>query len=304
MRSLVVLLAIALVASACQAGGITISLGQPTATSTWTPTPTVDVPATTTVQAQLTATSQAQVNATALARTTATAQAQATTNAQAIASATAQAQATATAQAQATTTARAQATSAARAAATATTQALVAAINAMVDSAPGKPYVVREETVGGQPAPYVTVYDPKLFMQNFAADVQFFNPADPAIHPWDFGFFFRAGYPDQYRLVIQSSRIWYLILIDQNLADTAGGKVIAQGVITNLNVDKDGSNIFRLVVKDKNAFLFINNQYIAAMDVSARSAAGSFYLGTAMGKSANFPGLKLYFKNLSVKGLP
>jgi hypothetical protein len=308
MRSLPVLLVIAIVASACQSSSITISLGQPTPTSTWTPTPAVDAQATAAIQAATTATAQAQATtnarATADAQATANAQAIGTATTQARATATARAQATATAQAQATATARIQATVAAQAAATATTQALIAAINTMVDSAPGKPFVVREETVGGQPAPYVTLYNPKLFMQNFAAEVQFFNPADLAVHPWDFGFLFRAGDIDQYRLVIQSSKIWYLILIDQGLADAVDGKLITQGVVSNLNLDKDGSNTFRLVVKDKSAFLFINNQYIVAMDVSARSTAGSFYLGTAMGKGANFPGLKLYFKNLSVKGLP
>ncbi len=303
MRSLVVLLLIAFVASACQAGSITISVGQPTPTSTWTPTPTVDVPATTTAQAQLTATAQAQANATAQARATVTAQAQATTNAQAIASATAQAQATATAQAQATATARAQATNAARAAATATTQALVAAINAMVDAQTARPYTQKEETVAGKPSPYVTTFYPELDMKNLAAEVEFFNPADARANLWDFGFFFRASKLDQYRLVIRSDKIWYLLLVDTNLPDAVDGKTITQGIVPNLNLAADGTNKYRLVVKDTNGFLFVNDQYIGAMDVSARMLSGQFYIGTGMAKNANFPGLKLHFKNLNVKWL-
>jgi hypothetical protein len=299
MRSLPVLLVIAIVASACQPTSITISLGQPTPTSTWTPTPTVDAAATAAVQAAATTTAQAQATTNARA----TVDAQATANAQANTTATAAAQATATAKANATETARIQATAAAQAAATATTQALVAAINAIADAAPAKPYVMKEETVTGKPSPYVTTFYPELNMLNFVAEVQFFNPADPTIHPWDFGFFFRGSRQDEYRLVIRSDKVWYLLLVDTNLPDAVDGKIITQGTVLNLNVATDGSNTYRLVVKDKLGFLFVNNQYTAAMDVSARLASGSFYIGTGMNKGANFPGLQLHFKNLNVKWL-
>jgi len=180
---------------------------------------------------------------------------------------------------------------------------LVAAINAIADAAPAKPYVMREETVSGKPAPYVTTFYPELDMRNFVAEVQFFKPADVKIHPWDLGGFFRAGRPDQYRLVIQSARIWHLMLIDTALADAVDGKVSTQGIVANLNVDTDGSNTFHLVVKDKQAFLFVNNQYIGTMDASARTVSGAFYIGTGMVEGANFPGLQLHFKNLIVKWL-
>ena len=207
MRSLPVLLVIAIIASACQPSSITISFGLPTPTSTWTPTPMVDAAATAAVQAGATATAQAQVQATTNARATAdaqataTAQAAATVTTQAHATATAAAQASATAQANATATARVQATAAAQAAATATTQALVAAINAIADAAPAKPLIVREETIPGVASPYITTYNPALDMLNFVAEVQFFNPADPKIHPWNFGLFSDAE-PDPISIVL------------------------------------------------------------------------------------------------------
>lgn len=245
-----------------------------TPTATATLTPTIDAGATQTVQAQSTATAQAQANATL------------------------------TAQAQATGTARAQATSTAQAGATATMRAFVSGINAISESATGRPFQSKEGTIDGAPAPYITTYDPEQTLKNFDAQLQLLNPADRAIHTWDYGIAFRSSIPNEYRLIIVSQGAWALVLIDMGLADAVTGKTIATGTINNLDVTAEGSNTIRLFVRDGSGFLFVNDAFISALDVSGRKDSGAFYIATGLLKNNNFPGLKLRYKNLTIKSLP
>lgn len=256
----------------------------PTATSLPTPTftPTPDLAATQTAQAQATATAQ----------TLATANAQA------------QADATRTAQAQASATAQVQATAAARANATATITALVASINAQSTAAPGNPYKSAEGKEDGQPSPYLTAFETGQYLKNFDAQAQILNPADPKIHPWDYGFRFRGEYPNGYDLTLYSDGSWRLFLIQKGLADSLTGKVVARGVLQSFDNSPTGSNTVRLFAKDGSGFLFVNGDFVTGLDLSELKDAGSIDLATAMSGADNFPGLTLRWKNLSIKTLP
>ena len=136
-------------------------------------------------------------------------------------------------------------------------------------------------------------------------EVRFLNPADPKIHPWDYGFGFReGGRNEQYRLFFNSDSTWWLALPIQNLADRVEVKTIASGTLKNLDVSANGSTHFRLVVNDKLAFLFVNGEYVTAMDVSDRNQEGRLFLGTNFVIGHDFPGLVVNFQECSVWGLP
>ncbi len=260
--------------------GCSVLTPTPMPTATATPNPTAT--STATIDAGATQTAQAQSTATALAK----------------------ANATLTAQAQATATARAQATAAVQAASTATVQAYVEGINATAQSVRTSPYVSKEGKVDGAPAPYITLFDPRLNLKNFDAEVQILNPADRAIHPWDYGFRFRSSSPNGYDLVIRSDGVWALILLNENLADAVGGKVVVSGTLRNIDVSPTGANTIRLFVREGSGAFFLNGEFVATLDTSGLNSGGELWLSTGLLKADNFPGLNLRYRNFTVKGLP
>lgn len=311
----IVFLVMALAAIACELGGATISFSQATPTASPTPTPTIDHTATAQAQANVTATAQAQANATAtaqanatataLANATATAQANTTATAQAQATVTAQARDTALAQTQATASARAQATAAVFARATATTQAAISRATNLVQSAK-KSYSLAEGVIDGVPAPYVSAFVPKVSAQNFVAEVRFFNPADRAVHPWDYGISFRYAAGDtrnQCSLILTSSGIWAVVIPTKSLADHVEVKVVGSGQLTKFDSSPTGSNSVRLVVHDKDAFVFVNDTYVATVDVS-ETFSTDIWLGSAFSQGDNFPGLHVRFTDFNIYTLP
>jgi len=322
MRRWQSLAVITLLVLACELPSITISFGLPTSTPAWTPTATVNAQATTdaqataraheaaTAQAQASAATQAQATATMQARATASAQMTATAAARAAATtqtqatATAQVRTTATAQVQATATAQARATATAQAQAAATTQALVSAINTLASNAKRVVYY-KEGKISGAGVGIKSFRPDIMPLRNFVIEVRLSNPADPNIHPWDYGFGFREGARnEQYRLYINSDSTWRLVLPVQNLADRVEAKDIASGTLKNLDVATSGSNHLRLVVNDKWAFLFVNGEYITAMDVSERNREGALFLGTNFVVGHDFPGLVVNFQECIVSALP
>jgi hypothetical protein len=237
-----------------------------------TPTPTATATATATPNLEATATAEAQVTLTA----------------QAIASATTRAQSTATAQAQAT--ARAKSTADAIAQATQTARALVAAIDTL--AATGKRAYFSDKGNMSSPAPYLSTVHTNLNLRNFVLEVKFLNPGAE----WYFTAGFRDGGPySQYRLVGLSSVEWALIMPTEGLADAVKIRTLAYGRANGTDPSPTGANTIRYVVNDKGAFLFVNGQYVSAMDVSERNTSGDLWIASS---------LPTLYENFAVYALP
>lgn len=274
MKTLIFLILLVLLITACGIPGFTISMGAPTPTPspTGTYTPTLTPTATPNAEA------------------TASAQAQATGTARAAALATREAEQTATARAEATT--RAQGTATAAAQASATRGSLVNAINTLAQSGKRAYYSDRGE-INATP-PYVTIENAGgTSLRNFVIEVRFLNPGPN----WAYQLGFRDSGPySHYRLVVNSSSQWGLIMPTENGGpNTVQTKTIASGVATGVDLSPSGSNQVRLVVNDKAAFLFLNGQYVSAMDVSERNTSGGIWIGS---------GTSFRYENFLVSALP
>ncbi len=293
-----ILLFAALMLVACSPVSITISLGA-TPTPTLTSTPEV-IPTWTsdaTAEAERTAIAQTRAaeaaQSRAVATSAATAQANATTQARAAATnmtATAQAKATATAQANASATAQA---------AAATKTALLAFADALIAKA-GRPEREKEGEIS----------ETKWFWvngnwKNFVLDVQLFNPADPAVHPWDYGVEFRRPSKDKYlTLLLRSDKTWVLFHPERTTADSTILTRVSSGTVAPMDNSTTGSNKIRLVAYENAAFLYINGVFVSTMDLSVNLSAGELYLVTGFLTVDYFAGSIVRFKDLSVAGLP
>ncbi len=282
-RLYIVLSFIAIVTIACAA--------QPTATPTPAPTalPTATTAATPTPDA----------TATVIAQATATAQAEATVNArwEATIAARSQQNATATAVARTTATAYAQATAQAREMYFANLLASAKKMN-----------IQTEGELIGRNWPTMGVFPTTYQLKNLVIEARFFNPADPNINPWDYGFFFRYGLGNpsvsQYRLCVTSSGEWRLMMPTQTVA---GGAVqsnhLARGQLSNLDRSPTGSNHLRVIAQETVGHFILNGQYIATLDLPEIHAA-EVKLGTAFFTANSFPGLRVKFTDLNLYALP
>ena len=291
-----VLLLVVLMLVACTPTSITISLGAPTATPTFTPTSTPEVIPTRTPDA----TAEAQATALVQARATEAAQSRGTATA---AAATAQANATAQARASATAavaTAQANATATAQAATAATKTAILAYVDALLQKSL-RPIRFPDGRLDGSHNMLYTNQSPK----NFVADIEFSNPADSKIHPWDFEVRFRySSVENRFILVLYSDGTWILLYPVQRQADRTTTERVANGTLPMMNLSPTGSNKVRFVANENTGFLFVNGELGGMMDLSKDPSSGELYFGTGGMIGYDFPELIMLYKGVVVTGLP
>lgn len=202
-----------------------------------------------------------------------------------------------------TATAQTRVTATVQARATVTMQAIATTVKAATQSAK-RIFLAQEGTINGESATIQKIHS-NTQVRNFVTEAWFYNPADRAIHAWDYGFGFRdTGSTAQYRLIVESDGEWRLIMPIQDKGDTMDVKTIARGTLRNLDISANGANALRLIVQDKTAFFFVNDIYISTLDVSEKNSAGEVWLSTGFTRPTTFPGLVTRFKNFSVSELP
>jgi hypothetical protein len=242
----------------------------------------------------------AQATATAIAQ----AQATATAQAQATATAIAQAQATATSQAQATATAIAQAqataTAIAQAQATATSQAIRATVSA-IEANKTLVYGPSDGSLEHNAEDGLVAWNGAgVTLRNFVCEVTFYNPYSTSEGSWDYGIFFRdTGGNQQYRLAVHSDKSW-----DFGLRDGSNWTNTADGVISDLDISPSGQNTLRLVVKDAQAFFYVNGVYVATLDVSTKQIEGDVAVATGIWSGDEITGRTTRYTEFTVWSLP
>lgn len=223
---------------------------------------------------------------------------------QANARATAMAQAI-IAQAQATATAQARATATAQAQATATAQARSEVITTIFSHAQlvfGPESGSLEHKEDGNIERSRASVD--LDLKNFIAEARFLNPYPTSTGSWDYGFLFRhAGWNDQYRLAIFSDKDWKLVNALPT-GDDWQSTLIHQGTIANLNVAHPGYNTVRVIAIDTKGYLYINEAFIAELDLSARTASGDICVAIEIYKTDELNGYETVYQDFKVYKMP
>jgi hypothetical protein len=144
-------------------------------------------------------------------------------------------------------------------------------------------------------------------ISDFVVEARFTNPYDGEKAQWSYGFLFRETASSmQYRLYVIGNRTWYLDLaqgLDQN--KSLIHKPIAQGVVENFRTAAGEDNLLRLSVHDNTALFFVNNQYVANLDVSEKNVAGNISIGIEFrGEDSTLAGLSTRYENFTVWSLP
>jgi serine/threonine protein kinase, bacterial len=122
----------------------------------------------------------------------------------------------------------------------------------------------------------------------------FTNPYAATEGAWSYGFFFRQTGPnDAYQLIVRSDGGWRLI--DRTDTQT---RFVAWGSVPNLRVTATGANTVEVLTKDGYGQLWVNDVFVAELNLTARTKPGDvsiatgFYAGdglpTAMTRYGNF----------------
>lgn len=138
-------------------------------------------------------------------------------------------------------------------------------------------------------------------LSNFISEVMFYNPYNVSKGRWDCGIGFRdTGSNLQYRLVVASDNTWNLWFSSGNNLSTT----IAQGSLSNLNSDANGSNLLRLVVLENMGLFFLNDRYVARLDLSAKNESGGIWVGTGLFSGDQISGEVTRYDKFNIWSLP
>lgn len=130
----------------------------------------------------------------------------------------------------------------------------------------------------------------RLNERDFVAKATFNNPYSGGMNIWDIYMFFRS--PDGkegYRLVVRSDERWEL-LDHRQVGLEARVIPIAFGNLVGLNPRSDGSNTIGLIVIENKGFFFLNDNFMARLDLSKRVEAGDIAIGTGFSPNSQVPG--------------
>jgi hypothetical protein len=137
-------------------------------------------------------------------------------------------------------------------------------------------------------------------LKDFVVSAEFSNPYSTSTGAWDYGFIFRHEDGNtQYRLIITSDKDWIL----RNNTGSSDSNIISNGLLPNLDVSNNGSNIIKLVCQGGEGFLYVNGVLVDELDLSARSNSGNILIGTGFYNGNEIDGYSTKYKNFKILGV-
>ena len=114
--------------------------------------------------------------------------------------------------------------------------------------------------------------DADVFLTDAIISATFVNPYSAATHSWDYGFTFRneRGGPVVF-IVVSSYGAWELYWREDNDQESQD---ISSGRLKTFETHDGGSNRLWVVAVGERGYLFVNGEFIAALDLSAVTGAG------------------------------
>jgi len=181
------------------------------------------------------------------------------------------------------------ATARAQSQATGTATAMRSQINTILAQAQPNQYVVGDHQLAHQEDNFVATYlDETIYLQDFVAEAEFFNPFGTNLHDWDIGFFFRHDPDDnhrQWRIIVSTdgdrSGYWNLDFFYNNepVAAYAMNGRLDYGV---LDTSVGGHNQLTLIAQGRTGYLLVNGYAISQLNF-AYNNDGPGYIQTGTG---------------------
>ena len=119
---------------------------------------------------------------------------------------------------------------------------------------------------------FIKAEDANVFLTDAIISATFVNPYSAATHSWDYGFMFRdeLGGPFVF-IVVSSYGAWELYWREDSNHESQD---ISSGRLKTFETHNGGRNRLWVVAVGKRGYLFVNGEFIAALDLSAVTGAG------------------------------
>ena len=148
---------------------------------------------------------------------------------------------------------------------------------------------------------FIVEFGAGVSVSDFVATATFSNPYPAVLGGWDYGFLFRDAGQFNYHAVVVENRndgapMWF-----HYLRDGAGeGLLLASGRASGLWPDSGGANPMRLVAIGSQGWLFVNDDVVGTLDLSAGPAEGDVAVVTGYHNENKVPGQSTRFLGFAV----
>jgi hypothetical protein len=146
---------------------------------------------------------------------------------------------------------------------------------------------------------FIEVYVADVQERDFVTEAVFLNPYARSVGEWDYGFLFRwIDDQNNYRLWVDSDSRWGLTYYDGVDFNELGG-----GTISDFNNDAGGRNLLELIADGEHGYFFVNDKFIAELDLSAETGTGDIYPATGLNAGNKTTGEVTRFLDFTVRAL-
>ena len=130
-------------------------------------------------------------------------------------------------------------------------------------------------------------------IDDMMVEATFVNPYSAASNKWDYGFSLRDTAPF-IQVVVTSDRRWYLAWRE---TPTADNQRVGGGTIPTFDTGAGGRNHLRVVAIKERGWLFVNGEFVSALDLSAVAEAGDVAVITGAFAGDEVAGAVTRFEN-------
>jgi TolB protein len=136
-------------------------------------------------------------------------------------------------------------------------------------------------------------------LRDAVIEAVYHNPYPTSKGDWDIGFLFRdAGANDEFRLNVSSAGLWSL-----NNRRGEEDVFVDQGRVSNLDVSAGGLNRVTLLVEGAQGFLFVNDEYIAELDLTGRMNSGNISVASGIATDDEIDGETTTYEGFTIWSL-
>ena len=148
---------------------------------------------------------------------------------------------------------------------------------------------------------FLEIYDSYTWLADAVVEARFLNPYSPQEGEWDFGILFRYRQGREYNLfhavIIHSNGSWH----HQLRTNEEENHRLASGDSEYIATGTHEYNDVRIIAFEDEGTLFINDNYIATLDLSGLTGEGSVVIATEWFADTGIKGKSTKFENFTVR---
>ena len=146
---------------------------------------------------------------------------------------------------------------------------------------------------------YIEEYPAGVYLNEFSARATFENPYARSTGGWDYGFLFRGPGEERFHAVVVTSDGWWRHYLREGSSDRNADPV-AQGRVSGLRTSAGGLNEMRIVAAGDRGWFFLNDRFVADLDLSGGAAEGDVAVITGYHEGNEIDGRATRFTGFAV----